>query len=1124
MKFNYIFKTVFLAALAFVLASCNREFEEITEMDLSRCLTPTDLGVRVSMENGVDVTFDWNVGKDAENYNLVVYSDEEMTTEILNEEIPASEVPFVTTLSADQQCWFKVRAISSKRDASAWAVFDGSFKTFAVASNLFPEITGRTATSVTMKWSKEFSDSEKVTHITCTPVNGGDAVTYELTEADIAAGEATVEGLTASTEYQVVLFLSSASCGGVDAWTMADPEGLTVITTAEALKAAFADGGNYLLKYSDTPYKMETVVAKAAIKLVGELSADGKRPVISGAISLNSDLNAPEGDLYFEGVEFNGAPSYNRVIDQLAGTTPIVRDIKFVNCRITAYVRGLLSDGNNDAVATINELCFDSCEIDNISGSGGDCFDIRKSINLGTLKFVNNTIFDGMRTFFRIDANANIKITDFVFDNNTVKSISTMNDSNNRGIFAIRVATNMSLKKNLFLWMDGGKETGDYCQLFQNNGNTVVPTLTASGNYAYAQGNDFFAKVDAATAGFTVLDADPCFNSKGNFFQLSNQDLISKKVGASKWWIPYEEQEEDLTQNVLEGAHVWNFADATLFAGDVKNSRVRDELLLVGTEAVPMNADGAIKFLSEAEKTKKGVPTAGYVSFKVNTPGSVDLEVVDGNGSGVTVALYDDSGFAVKGGAAVAAGAGVQKILIPAVEGEGTVYVYPTAAVTLKQLAWSLDAAGGNKVLAAPQPVAEPVTLTEGDEADVVFTWEAVPNAAAYMVSFNKKSPVKQTELSVTVPGATIAALSAGLYNFTVTAVPAEDDIYYTESQAGKASIAIQPKGGSGPVTETLTWDFSDADWQAKLAEWHSTANDNFTMDPAATFNGLTFYSKTSSKWYKVAIDNVDYYYIQFGGKGVNSDTGNLDRYFKFTAPYAGTLKALVSNGSGTADMSRKVYVKVGDGDAQEVAGGFASTAPDYVEFSVDAGDVYISTTGNGLRFLKIEFTYTYTPEEEEPIEYDWNFSDADWQAKLAEWHSTSNDNFTMDPAATFNGLTFYSKTSSKWYKVTIDSVDYYYIQFGGKGLNSDTGNLDRYFKFTAPKAGTLRMLVSNGSGTADMTRKVYVKVGEGTPQEVEGGFASTAPDYVEFSIDAGDVYISTTGNGLRFLRIHFSE
>ena len=129
-----------------------------------------------------------------------------------------------------------------------------------------------------------------------------------------------------------------------------------------------------------------------------------------------------------------------------------------------------------------------------------------------------------------------------------------------------------------------------------------------------------------------------------------------------------------------------------------------------------------------------------------------------------------------------------------------------------------------------------------------------------------------------------------------------------------------------------------------------------------------------------------------------------------------------------------------------------------------------------------------------------------------------------MDPAATFNGLTFYSKTSSKWYKVTIDSVDYYYIQFGGKGLNSDTGNLDRYFKFTAPKAGTLRMLVSNGSGTADMTRKVYVKVGEGTPQEVEGGFASTAPDYVEFSIDAGDVYISTTGNGLRFLRIHFSE
>ena len=1119
MKLRYLFIFAILAVLS---VSCQEEFDEITEMNLTRCLTPTDLAARVDVATGVDVTFSWKVGKDADSYELLVYSDEEMTDEIFGLGIPAAEIPYSTNFLPDQTLYFKVRALSEKKQASGWAVFDGSFKTFAVASNLFPEITGRTATSVTMSWSKEISDSEKVTHITCTPVRGGDAVTYELTDADVAAGEATVEGLAPSTEYQVVLFLSSASCGGVDAWTMADPTGLTVIANAADLIAAFASGGNYLLKYSDTPYAMATVIPKGAIKIVGELSADGKRPVVSGAISLNSDLNAPEGDLYFEGIEFNGAPSYNRVIDQLAGTTPKVRSIKFVNCRITAYVRGLLSDGNNNAVAEIGELVFDTCEIDNIAGNGGDCFDIRKSITLGTLKFVNNTIYDGMRTFFRIDANSNIKITDFVFENNTVKGISVMNDGNNRGFFAIRVATNMSLKKNLFLWEDGGKDADDYCQLFQNNGNTVVPTLSASGNYAYAPGHDFFAKVDAATAGFTVLDADPCYNSKGNFFQLSNQDLISKKVGASKWWISYVEPEEDLTQNAIEGAHVWNLADATLFAGDVKNSRVRDELLLVGTEEVPMNADGGINFLSAAPLSKKGVPSAGYISFKVKTSGSVDLELGGSAGGGVTVAVYDDSGFAVKGGAVVSQVAGVQKVLVPAsiAEGsEGTVYIYPTSAVSVKKLAWSLDTEGGNKILVAPQPVAEPVTVTEGDETEITFTWDAVPHAGAYAVSFNKKSPVNQTELSYTVPAATIAGLSAGLYTFTVKAVPVDGDIYYSESTLGQAAIAIQPKGGEGPITVTYTWNFTDADWQTELAKW-GTINSNFTADPAKVFNGLTFYSKTSSKWNKATIDNVDYYYVQFGGSGLNPDSGNLDRYFKFTAPGAGTLKVTTSNTGSSVATDRMIYVKVGDA-VETKSGGFASTAPEEVEFSVAEGDVYLSTQGGALRFLKIEFTYTYTPSTEK-VKFDWNFTDADWQTELAKW-GTINTNFTADPAKTFNGLTFYSLTSSKWNKVTISNVDYYYVQFGGSGVNADTGNLDRYFKFTTPKAGTLKVKTSNTGSSVAADRMIYVKVGDSVEKK-SGGFGSSAPEEVEFSVAAGDVIISTEGGALRFLEIHFSE
>lgn len=1120
MKLRYIFIFAILAVLSL---SCQEEFDEITEVNLTRCLTPTDLAARVDVATGVDVTFSWKVGKDADSYELLVYSDEEMTDEIFGMAVLAADVPYSTNFLPDQTLYFKVRALSEKKQASGWAVFEGSFKTFAVASNLFPEISARTATSVTMSWSKEISDSQKVTHITCTPVRGGDAVTYELTDADIAAGEATVEGLAPSTEYQVVLFLSSASCGGVDAWTMADPTGLTSVSTSEALIAAMTAGNEIYLTLAGSPYAVGAFKAAKGFKIYGELGADGSKPVVSGNIDLNGGVmtGGEDVNIYVENVTFSDALAHNHIVN-FSGTALTLGKIEFVNCDISAYKAGVLS-ANKDQKLTIGTISFDSCEFFGIIGSGADFFDVRKNAEITNVIFRNNTFRDGIRSLFRIDKAATVTIGTIDFQNNTLKNVCTMNDGNNRGLFAVRVNHTLNLKKNLFLWEDGGDAaTPDKAQLFQDNADTVIPTLNASDNYTYAEGSAFFTKVDAATAGFKILDADPCYNSKGNFLQLSNQELIDKKIGAPKWWIPYAVPEEDLTQNALEGAHVWNLADASLFAGDVKNSRVRDELLLVGTEEVPMNADGAINFLSAAPLSKKGVPSAGYISFKVKTAGSVDLELGGSASGGVSVAIYDDSGFTVKGSAAVSSVAGVQKVLVPASiaeGGEAVVYVYPTSAVSVKQLAWSLDTEGGNKILVAPQPAAEPVTVTEGDETEITFTWDAVPHAGAYAVSFNKKSPVNQTELSYTVPASTIAGLSAGLYTFTVKAVPVEGDIYYSESTLGQAAIAIQPKGGEGPITETLSWDFSDTDWQTAFGTWTGATSGSDCTNPfTATVNGLTVkIVKTGEK------NRYGSNYIQFGGAG-NKETDGYDgnRTLQFTAPYAGTLKVTTSTTGTNADLTRSVSVSVNGGTKETKAG--AGVASDQthaeLEFTVEAGNVAIFPEA-ALRFYKVEFTYTYTPSTEK-VKFDWNFTDDDWQTELAKW-GTINSNFTADPAKVFNGLSFYSKTSSKWNKATIDNVDYYYVQFGGSGLNADTGLLDRYFLFTTPKAGTLKVKTSNTGSSEATDRMIYVKVGETVEQKM-GGFASTAPQEVEFSVAAGDVCISTKGGALRFLEIHFSE
>ncbi|MBO7641048.1 MAG: DUF4957 domain-containing protein [Bacteroidales bacterium] len=1099
MKYKNIFKAAAaaLAAFAMVTGCTEKEFDEITELNLSRCLEPQNLSAKIDVATGDNVTFAWDVNKDADTYNLVVYTDEAMTKEALNVTIAADEVPYTVRLTADEKYYFKVQALSGTRNPSVWAVYDGSTKTYAVKDNLFLEVVDRTANSISLTWSSDAADYTEVTHLSAVPVKGGSAIEVELSESEAAGAAAVVTGLDASTEYQITLFYLSASRGSVDTWTRAEQGSATRVTNSEDLIALMTAGDDIYLALSGSPYTINNVKPAGSVKVVGELGADGTKPVVTGKIELTADL-AANSSIYLEGIKFDGGAANSRLIEHTGGS-PVLTSIKVVNCEITNFQAGLFY-GNNDNVVKIGEFTFDSCDMYDILGSGGDAFDVRKTTEIENLTFVNNTIYDGIRTMFRIDASDAIVISKFNFENNTVKNIATMDDGNNRGFFAIRVPTDMTLKKNLFLFENGGKtEDVDRAQLFQVNNATVVPTLTASDNYSYASGKDFFNKVSAAAAGFTELEADPCYNAKGNFFQLSNQDLIAAKVGASKWWISYVEKEEDLTQNVITSAHTWNLQNASLFVGEVKNSRVRDELLLVGTEANPMNADGGINFLAASTLTRKGIPTEGYISFKVNAPGSVDLLVSDPGktGSSVVVALADDNGFTVQGGAvASTSNGGVQKIIVKPVSGEGTVYLYSTGAISITKLAWSEDANGGSPVLAAPKPVVEPVTLTEGDATAVTVTWEAVPNAASYAVIFNKRAADPQTGLSFTVDAETIAELKAGLYSFTVQALPSDEDIYYTKSELGSASIAIQPKAGEGGTEEThvLTWDFSAADWQAEFAKVGASNTDITGWN--LSYDGLTIVSSAKSKY------NTTFF--QWGGGG-----SDADRYMTFTAPEQGTLKVWASNTGNNEDLSRLVAVKVGD-DEQTQPGGYASgSGAVEIEFSINAGEVKIYPSGNGLRFYKIEFTYTTISGGSTPVEYDWNFEDSDWQAEFAKVGASNTDITGWN--LTYNGLTIVSSAKSK-YNTT-------FFQWGGGGSDAD-----RYMTFTAPEQGTLKVWASNTGNNEDLSRLVAVKVGD-DEQTQPGGYASgSGAVEIEFSIKAGEVKIYPSGNGLRFYHIYYTN
>ena len=387
-----------------------------------------------------------------------------------------------------------------------------------------------------------------------------------------------------------------------------------------------------------------------------------------------------------------------------------------------------------------------------------------------------------------------------------------------------------------------------------------------------------------------------------------------------------------------------------MFAGNVKNSRVRDELLLVGTEATPLNADGAINFLSATVLNRKGQPIEGYAAFKINAPGSVDILLSDPNkaGGSVVIALYDDNGLAVQGGAAVSSD-GVQKILVPEVEGEGIIYIYALGPVSITKLAWSEDVKGGNKILATPKLTVDPVTVTEGDETAISVSWEAVEHAASYTLKFNKKTvELEEGALSYTVPAEDVVALAAGLYNFTIEALPLEGDIYYVKSETGTASIAIQPKGGSGEieVEKTITWDFSTEDWLNKFKSVVATENTNANFD--FTMDGLTVKS-SSGKWRK---KSEGLYYLQTGTGVISGETP--DHYFKFTVGAAGKLKVIAAN-TGGSNPARAIYVVVNGSDPDKSEGITGTTGLEK-EFDIAAGEVYVYPGDGGLSFYKIEF------------------------------------------------------------------------------------------------------------------------------------------------------------------------
>ncbi len=802
-----------------IYVSCTSVTDEITELSLTRCLEPLNLDYTIS--NGDSVIFSWDLVTGSDQFALqiakdtCVYTNSDGSIRANAKEyiVKADEVPYGVKLEPDQKYFFRVQAQVSdnSKDFSKWSEYVDTIATYAVRSNLNPKVTERTATSITISWD---IDAE-VTHILYTPRDGSQS-RYDLTPEDITAAKATVSGLTASTNYTVGLYFQSANRGELSLYTMPDLSGktLTPVRTLEDLQAAFRDGAAEVDLYMDgSPYEIGQVDLVNSMNIYGRESADGSRPVILGEVHINT-LSLDH--FYSEGVEWNGNEYEFGFPIQLkngAGLSDVqIGSITYKNSTITGYSKGLIYEWSQNF--NLETYTVDGCTISNILTGSGDGFDLRATngpTTVDVINFLNSTIYNSFRSFVRIDAAVTIS-TGFNFRNNTLMGLcTTVEGTGNRGIFAFQTESakgKIRIEDNVFLNM-----TEFSTFIGANAANLAAADMTIAGNYFYNVAETFFndkCSESAATAGGgSVLGSDPCFNSEGLIFNITNSNVLSAGAGDPRWLVEYVEPPIDNELPLIEGAKTWDLTDASIFSGEMKVTQVKDQLrFIVSEENTILLEDGLIKFTAAGVTNPAGAVTAGGLEFHVDKPGSVLIKTADYDdltGNHVVVSLNGT----VKGGAATQVNYGtVQKIIVTDIAEETPIYLYASGPIAIESLAWSNDTTQVNTALPTPENVtAAPAAMVQGEATDIVITWDEVENAGSYSVSFNNGASETVEGTTYTVPASQTGFLQPGSYSVRVFANPAEGDIYNTQSSAGYASFAVLAGGGQGGGTSVATVD-----------------------------------------------------------------------------------------------------------------------------------------------------------------------------------------------------------------------------------------------------------------------------------------------------------------------------
>ena len=301
-------------------------------------------------------------------YTIELYENQDMTFEGTPKtyEGITDNTYTVEGLLGETQYTARIRALSEEINESKWSAV--SFMT--EAENIFNSVKDENieAHAVTLTWDAIDATATKIV----LSADGKADITYTLKSTDIANKKAYIDGLEESTSYTAKLYNVDKLRGTVTFKTAIDFQGKTPVYEGDDLATVLegaADGANIVLVSGS--FVLGDYALNKSVIISGYDKAN--MPTIYGRLQAEAGASSIEiNNVIFRGDTPGAEELVSNFIELQGGAN--ISTLTVSGCEIRNYKNQILYC---NVTATLGTALFENCWADNITGSGGDGFDLR---------------------------------------------------------------------------------------------------------------------------------------------------------------------------------------------------------------------------------------------------------------------------------------------------------------------------------------------------------------------------------------------------------------------------------------------------------------------------------------------------------------------------------------------------------------------------------------------------------------------------------------------------------------------------------------------------------------------------------------------------------------------------